>query len=63
MQNVDIRIAIAESGLKHWEVAKKIGIDNTSFSRLLRYELDSEKKQRVMNAIGELKKEKGNANN
>ena len=63
MQNIDIRVAITESGLKHYQIAEKMGITDTSFSRLMRHQLTGEKKQHVLEAIEQLKREKANANN
>lgn len=62
MSNKDIRKAIESAGLKYWEVADRIGIDACNFSKWLRHELAGERRQRTLNAIEELKKEKGNAN-
>ena len=59
MQNKDIRAAIESAGLKYWEVAEKIGIDSCNFSKWLRRELTGERRQRTLEAIEELKKEKG----
>ena len=41
--------------LKYWMVAHKIGIDRSTFSHWLRFELPEDKKQKVLNAINELK--------
>lgn len=57
MINQDVRQAIAENMLKYWEVADKVGIADSSFSRWLRKPLKGERKQRVNKAIEELKKE------
>lgn len=58
MSNQDIRIAILQANLKHYQVAKKIGIPAESFSRKLRYELSESEKDRILNAIKELKKDR-----
>ena len=58
MQNKEIREAIESAGLKYWEVAERIGIDSCNFSKWLRRELTGERRQRTLNAIEELKKEK-----
>lgn len=55
MANIDIRTAIMQSGKKQWEIANKLGIQDSSLSRLLRAELTPEKKSEILKAIEELK--------
>ena len=55
MVNQKIRIAILESGVKHWEVALKLGIAEASFSRKLRHELPEEEQAKILEAIECLK--------
>lgn len=55
--NTDIRELIANSGVKHWEVALKYGVDASYFSRMLRHELDNNKKEIIKNIIKELTEE------
>ena len=57
MQNVDIREAIAASGLKKYMIAHEIGVTDGNFSKMLRFELPAEKKTMILNAIERLKKE------
>lgn len=46
--NLDVRIAIRESGLYGYQVAKLLGITETSFSRSLsRKELPPERKEKI----------------
>ena len=53
MYNVDVRDAIKEKRLFHYEVAEIIGITECSLSRLLaRKELSPERKQKILDAIG-----------
>ncbi len=53
MYNVDVRNAIKEKRLFHYEVAELIGITEWSLSRLLaRRELSPERKQEILDAIG-----------
>ena len=56
--NKDVREAIEVSGFKYWQVAYKLNLQDCNFSRLLRQELPSEKKQQILNIIEKLKKEK-----
>jgi hypothetical protein len=56
--NKDLKWAMFEAGLKQWEVAKRYGLNEGNFSRLLREELPKEKKDRVLAIIDELKQER-----
>lgn len=47
-----------EAGLKMYQVAEKLGIVDVSLSRKLRYEMSGSEKQKVLQAIEELKKNK-----
>ena len=58
MNNLDIRKAIETSNFKYWQVANKLGMTDGNFSRMLRIELTDEGKDRVLNAINELKEER-----
>lgn len=58
MNNLDIRKAIETSNFKYWQVANKLGMTDGNFSRMLRIELTKENKERVFNAINELKEER-----
>ena len=53
--NQEIRIAIVKANLKYYQVADKIGIQKQNFSRKLRFELSTKEKEKVLNAIEELK--------
>lgn len=54
MKNKDIRNAIAESGVKMWQVAEALGIADTTFCRRLRHELPAEEKERIFAVIRSL---------
>lgn len=58
MNNLDIRKAIEMNNFKYWQVANKLGMTDGNFSRMLRIELTDESKDRVLNAINELKEER-----
>lgn len=49
--NTDIKKAIKEKGLAHYEVANALGIAPTTFSTWLLSELTPERKERVLEAI------------
>jgi predicted XRE-type DNA-binding protein len=53
--NKDIRQEIKQSHLKMWNVAEKLGIQDSYFSRMLRHELPPDEKDKIRTAITELK--------
>ena len=53
MAKEEIRQAAKESGVKLWEVADRIGMNDGNFSRKLRHELSTEMKSQIMTAISE----------
>lgn len=58
MNNLDIRKAIESNNFKYWQVANKLKMTDGNFSRLLRVELDESNKNKILNAIKELKEER-----
>lgn len=58
MNNQDIRELITQNNLKYWQVANKYGISDGNFSRLLRYTVTDEVKEKIIKAINELKEAK-----
>lgn len=59
MQNIanqDIRQAIKTANLKHWKLAKLMGVSETTLVRKLREELPEEEKQKILKIISELSK-------
>lgn len=58
--NLDIRAKAKGAGVKLWEIADKLGIIDSNFSRKLRHELPQSEKQRIFSAIEEIAKEKEN---
>lgn len=58
MANAEIRVSLTSSGVRQWEVAERLGIPETTFSRMMRRELPEEKKTAVRKAIQEIKREK-----
>ena len=54
--NIEIRNAIFSNNIKKWEIANKLGITDSTFSRMLRNEISSEKKKEILNIINILKK-------
>jgi len=56
MANMDIRQEIAKRFLKHWQIAKELGVHESVFCRVLRTELAPERKRQIMDAIKKLSK-------
>lgn len=54
MKNNDIRLLAAGSGVKLWEIAKELGVNDGNLSRKLREELTPEKKQEIIDIIKRL---------
>lgn len=52
--NTEIREAASASGVKLWQVADAIGINDGNFSRKLRKELPTEDKNRILTVIESL---------
>ena len=59
MANQDIKLEAAGAGVKLWQIADKLGIMDTNFSRKLRKELPQEEKDRIYGIIRELSQEVG----
>ena len=49
--NQDLRKEITKRGLFYWQVAARIGVADTTFSRMLRSELSPEQKARILKMI------------
>ena len=49
--NTDIRTRAAERGVKLWQIAEKLGINDGNFSRKLRRELSESDKQQIFGII------------
>ncbi len=47
----DLKCYAHDKGVKFWEVAEKLGVNDGNFSRLLRKELTEEKKAEIKNII------------
>lgn len=54
--NHDVRRAIESAQLKYWEVADEYGVTDGNFSRLMRRELSPAIKDKIFQAIANLKK-------
>lgn len=58
MSNTEIRNAAGGCGLKLWQVAEAIGMNESAFSRKLRKELPQAEKARILAIIDRLAQEK-----
>lgn len=55
MQNMDIRQEAKTAGIKLWQIAEGLGINDGNFSRRLRKELPEQEKARIRTIINDLK--------
>lgn len=53
--NEDIRKAIEEANLKYYLVANAYGLSDGNFTRLLRFEISKDKKEKIFKIIEDLK--------
>ncbi|MDL2248631.1 hypothetical protein LJB89_02935 [Tyzzerella sp. OttesenSCG-928-J15] len=51
MKNKDIRTAASAANMPLWQVADKLGINDSQLSRKLRYELSDTEKQKILAII------------
>ena len=49
--NEEIRKKIAKSGLKHYEIAYRLGITQYTFSKWLQLPLNHDREQRILDVI------------
>lgn len=61
MNNYDIKETAKKAGIKLWQIADRLGINDGNFSRKLRKELNPEEKQKIFDIIAELQREKKGA--
>lgn len=55
MKNLDIRVAVSENNLKYKDIADEMNITRQHLSRLMRYELSTDNRIRILTAIARLK--------
>lgn len=58
MKNKEIREAAAAAGIRLWEIADRLGLTDSNFSRKLRHEFSDAERVRVLSIIGEIAKER-----
>ena len=52
--NEDVKKMAKAKGVKLWKIAEELGITDSNFSRMLRYELAREEKEKVKTIIEKL---------
>lgn len=52
--NQEVREAAQKNGVRLWEVAERLGVSETTFSKSLRHELPQPKKQHLLDLIAEI---------
>lgn len=58
MKNNELRDYAKGKGVKLWEIAEKLNINDGNFSRKLRKELPADEKERIKGIIDEIVKER-----
>ena len=58
-KNMEVRLLIKENDLTMIDVAKQMGVSRGWLSNLMRYDLNEKNRTRILNAIEELKHNKG----
>lgn len=57
MKNNDIRQETQKVNVKLWQIAEKLGVTDSIFSKMLRKELSAEQKEKIFAIIAVLEKE------
>lgn len=58
MENVAVREAAKNNGVKLWEIAERYGCNDSNFSRKLRRELPKCEQEKILHIIAEIAAEK-----
>ena len=61
MENLDVRLIVADANLTYKAIAARIGITRQYLSTCMRYPLKPEMKARIMAAVNDLRGEKDDA--
>lgn len=61
MNNQEIRQAAKAAGVKLWQIAERIGVNDGNFSRKLRRELPEEERAQILGIIADISKEAAHA--
>lgn len=52
--NEDIKNIAKENNIRLWRVAERLGVSDSNFSRMLRYKLSKENREKILAIIKEL---------
>ena len=55
MNNAELKTLMKENKICMWQVAKRLGVNETSFCKWFREELSEVRKQQVLSAIEEIR--------
>ena len=55
MNNAELKALMKENNIYMWQVAKKLGVNETSFCKWFREELSEVRKQQVLSAVEEIR--------
>ena len=58
MANADVRETAKANGVRLWQIADRLGVVDTHFSRKLRKEFSDTEKERIMGIIQALKQQR-----
>ena len=58
MNNNDIRMMARNQDVRLWQIADKLNMQDSNFSKMLRKELPSEKKEHIYKIMNEIAKER-----
>lgn len=58
MKNIEIKMKLAKTGIKQWQVAERLRIGESTLCRMMRRELSPERKAAVLGAIHEIQAER-----
>ena len=61
MYNKEVREHAVKCGIRLWQIANSLGINDGNFSRKLRQELPQEEKEKILKIIDRLAQEKQEA--
>lgn len=56
--NMDIKLAAKNAGVFHYEIADRLGVQDSAFSRKLRRELPPQERDKILGVINELAAER-----
>lgn len=57
-ENQEIRTEAKRAGVRLWEIAERLGMNDGNFSRKLRRELNPEERRKILAIINDLETEK-----